>query len=79
MMRKRKAKRKENKERKKEFVERREKGKERRKGKGREKEKGRISKRSDGLSSTVQVLKLVHSTRSTCGHQKLGVSTNSMR
>ena len=44
-----------------------------------EKEKVRISRRSDGRSSTVRVLKLVHAARSTCGHQKLGLSTNSIR
>ena len=44
-----------------------------------EKEKGRISWRFDGRSSTVRVLKLLQATRSTCGHQKFGVSTNSIR
>ena len=34
---------------------------------------------SGGRSSTVRGLKLVHAARSTCGHQKVGVSTNSVR
>ena len=62
---------------KKKRVRRKKKGKGKRKE--REKEKGRISRLSDGRSSTGRVLKLVHVARSTCGHQKLGVSTNSIR
>ena len=66
----RKAKRKEKKRKegtkRKEFVER----------KGR-KGKGRIFRVSGGRRSTVRVLKLVHTVGSTCGHQKVGVSTNS--
>ena len=44
-------------------------------GKGR----GRISRVSGGRRSKVRVLKLVHAVGSTCGHQKVGVSTNSKR
>ena len=54
------------------FLERKE-----RKGKG--KGKGKIFRHSDDRGSTVRVLKLVYATRSTCGHQKLGVSTNAIR
>ena len=57
----------------KEFVER--KGRKRRK-KEREKEDFRIS---GGRRSTVRGLKLVHGAGSTCGRQKVGVSTNSKR
>ena len=52
------------------------------KGKGKEKEgkeKGKISRLLGGRSSTVRGLKLVHAARFTCGHQKVGVSTNSVR
>ena len=57
----------------KQFVEKeRRKGKE--KGRNGENGKWRISRHS-----MVRVLKLVHAARSTCGHQKLGVSTNSIR
>ena len=42
-------------------------------GKGR----GRISRVSGGRRSKVRVLKLVHAAGSTCGRQKVGVSTNS--
>ena len=73
----RKAKRKEKKGEKeqkgKRFVER--KGRKRRKEEGKRKD----SRLLDGQSSTVQGLKLVHAARSTCGHQKVGVSTNSKR
>ena len=41
--------------------------------------KGRFSPVSGGRRSTVRVLKLVHEGGSTCGHQKVGVSTNSKR
>ena len=41
--------------------------------------KGRFSRVSGVRRSTVQVLKLVHAVGSTCGHQKVGVSTNSKR
>ena len=44
-------------------------------GKGR----GRISRVSGGRRSKVRVLKLVHAAGSTCGRQKVGVSTNSKR
>ena len=44
-----------------------------------EKGKGKISRLSGGRSSTIRGLKLVHAARSTCGHQKVGVSTNSVR
>ena len=51
-----------------------------RKGKGEtRKGKGKISRLSGGRSSTVRGLKLVHATRSTCGHQKVGVSTTFTR
>ena len=49
------------------------------KGKEREKAKGRISRRSDGRSSPVRVLKLVHAAQSTRAYQKVGVSINSIR
>ena len=61
---------------KKEFIERE--GKEKRKGKGKGKmEDFPVLRRSklDGSSTKV----LVHAARSTCGHQKLGVLTNSIR
>ena len=49
-------------------------------GKGeRRKGKRKISRVSGGRRSTVRVLKLVHAVGSTCGHQKVGVSTNSKR
>ena len=41
--------------------------------------KGRFSRVSGGRRSTVRGLKLVHAVGSTCGHQKVGVSTNSKR
>ena len=44
-----------------------------------EKGKGRIFWHSGGRSLTVRGLKLVHAARSTCGHQKVRVSTNSVR
>ena len=91
-MRKRKRKKarrkekKENKERRKriprgeEFVkrerERKGRGKRKRERKGKERKKGRISRCFDGRSSMVRVRNLVHVARSTCRHQKLGVSTN---
>ena len=54
--------------------------KDRKEGKGeRRKRKGKISRLSGGRSSTVRGLKLVHAARSTCGHQKVGVSTNFVR
>ena len=43
------------------------------------KERGRISRVSGGRRSKVRGLKLVHTAGSTCGHQKVGVSTNSKR
>ena len=53
---------------------------EKKEGKGeRRKGKRNISRLSDGRSSTVRGLKLVHAARSTCGHQKFEVSTNSKR
>ena len=77
---KRKAKRKEkkemgkeNKEKEKQFVERKE-------GKRIKKKKERKNFRlSGGRSSTIRGLKLVYAARSTCGHQKVGVSTTSTR
>ena len=39
----------------------------------------KISRVSGGRCSTVRVLKLVHAVGSTCGHQKVGVLTNSKR
>ena len=75
--RKRKAKRKEKKgkrEKRETFL--REKMEEKEKGgKGR----GRISRVSGGRRSIVRGLKLVHAVGSTCGRQKVGVSTNSKR
>ena len=77
--RNRKAKRNEKKEKKKkretvlrEKMEEKEKG-----GKG----KGRFPgfRAVDVRRSTVRVLKLVYAVGSTCGHQKVGVSTNSKR
>ena len=75
--RKRKAKRKEKKEKRekretvlREKMEEKEKG-----GKGR----GRISRVSGGRRLKVRGLKLVHAVGSTCGRQKVGVSTNSKR
>ena len=44
-----------------------------------EKGKGKIFRLSGGRSSTVRGLKLVHAAHSTCGHQKVGVSTTSTR
>ena len=41
--------------------------------------KGIFSRVSGGRRSTVRVLKLMHAVGSTCGHQKVGVSTNSKR
>ena len=41
--------------------------------------KGRFSRVSGDRRSKVRVLKLVHAVGSTCGHQKVGVSTNSKR
>ena len=41
--------------------------------------KGRFSWVSGGRRSTIRVLKLVYAVGSTCGHQKVGVSTNSKR
>ena len=55
---------------------RREKKEEKEKG---GKGKGRFSRVSGGRRSTVRVLKLVHVVGSTCGHQKVRVSTNSKR
>ena len=82
-MRKRieKAKRKEKKEREKRKQRerktvRREEGREKEKE---EKGKGKFLGFSGGRSSIVRELKLVHAARSTCGHQKVGVSTNSVR
>ena len=69
---KRKGRKEQRKKKEKVFVERKE-----RKGKG--KGKGKMSWCSDGRGSTIQVLKLVHATRFTCRHQKLGISTNVIR
>ena len=55
---------------------RREKERKRRK---KRKEKGKISRLSGCRSSTVRGLKLVHAPHSTCGHQKVGVSTTCTR
>ena len=44
-----------------------------------EKGKGKISQLSGGRGSIVRGLKLEHAVGSTCGHQKVGVSTNSKR
>ena len=41
--------------------------------------KGRFSRVSGGRCSKVRGLKLVHAVGSTCGRQKVGVSTNSKR
>ena len=51
----------------------------RKKGGGRkeEKEKGRFSRSSDGRSSTVRELKLVHIMTAMRGYQNMGVSPNS--
>ena len=72
--RNRKAKRKENRGKRETVL--REKREEKEKG---GKGKGRFSRVSGGRRSTVRVLKLVHAVGSTCGHQKVGVSTNSKR
>ena len=55
---------------------RREKREEKEKG---GKGKGRFSRVSGGRRSKVRGLKLVHAVGSTCGSQKVGVSTNSKR
>ena len=75
--RKRKAKRKEKegKREKRETVLREKKEEKEKGGKGR----GRISRVSGGQRSKVRGLKLVHTVGSTCGRQKVGVSTNSKR
>ena len=49
-----------------------------RKRRNKEKGKGNFPL-SGGRSSTVRGLKSVHAARSTCGHQKVGVSTTSTR
>ena len=59
--------------------ERRKEKKKKEKERKREKRKGKNFRLSGGRSSTIRGLKLVHAARSTCGHQKVGVSTNSMR
>ena len=77
-MRKRK-KEKQKKERKeKEFVEERKKKGVSRNGKKKER-KGKWKKGGFPCAPTIRVLKLVHVVPYTCGHQKLGVSTNSIR
>ena len=74
--RNRKAKRKEKKgKREKRETVLREKKEEKGGGKG----KGRFSRVSGGRRSKVRGLKLVHAVGSTCGRQKVGVSTNSKR
>ena len=75
--RNRKAKRKENrgKREKRETVLREKREEKEKGGKG----KGRFSRVSGGRRSTIRVLKLVHAVGSMCGHQKVGVSTNSKR